>query len=407
MELREAYVLMKLLNEGGGGEPAVIESLSVNENGVYEAPEGVDGYSPVSVSVPASAVVSGTLNVTNNGTVDVTEYASAQVNVPASEVDSGTKNITTNGTHDVVGYANAIVSVPASAVVSGTLNITENGNYDVTDYAGANVNVSGGGGDVWDEINERTWNGNIVFTGTSVRDFLMKMSSPAFTVKGDSVTNIGQQAFQSTGVVSVSLPALKSIGGYAFAGCQSLTSFYGPSVTTIGGSAFSQCYKLGSLDFPALTSIGASAFYQCSSASTLSMPLLKRIDNGAFFSCLGLTSVNFPALSYCGSTAFMNCNHLETFIAGQSASSTTLYSGVFRGCSLLESVYLLGESKVSIQNSIVFSDTAIATSSYLGRFGSVYVPAVLLDDYKSYGAWSYYSSRLVGLTSVEIAALSI
>ena len=40
--------------EGGCGAPAnpVIEALSVTENGTYNAPEGVDGYSPVSVNVP-------------------------------------------------------------------------------------------------------------------------------------------------------------------------------------------------------------------------------------------------------------------------------------------------------------------------------------------------------------------
>ena len=35
----------------GGGEP-VIESLSVTSNGTYTAPDGVDGYSPVTVNVP-------------------------------------------------------------------------------------------------------------------------------------------------------------------------------------------------------------------------------------------------------------------------------------------------------------------------------------------------------------------
>ena len=35
----------------GGGEP-VIEALSVTSNGTYTAPDGVDGYSPVTVNVP-------------------------------------------------------------------------------------------------------------------------------------------------------------------------------------------------------------------------------------------------------------------------------------------------------------------------------------------------------------------
>lgn len=107
------------------------------------------------VSVSASELVSGTLNVTSSGTKDVTNYASASipagsatpsatkgavsnhsvtvtpsvtttagfvtagsttgtaVSVSASELDSGTKSITANGTGiDVVGYAAVDVAVP-------------------------------------------------------------------------------------------------------------------------------------------------------------------------------------------------------------------------------------------------------------------------------------------------------
>jgi hypothetical protein len=63
----------------------VIEPLEVTENGTYNAPEGVHGYSPVNVNVPIPdgyIVPTGTIDVTENGTVDVTQYASAVVNVP-------------------------------------------------------------------------------------------------------------------------------------------------------------------------------------------------------------------------------------------------------------------------------------------------------------------------------------
>lgn len=36
-----------------GGKEPVIEELSITENGVYNAPEGVDGYNPISVNVPS------------------------------------------------------------------------------------------------------------------------------------------------------------------------------------------------------------------------------------------------------------------------------------------------------------------------------------------------------------------
>ena len=71
------------------------------------------------------------------------EYPSYIMEISGVE-PTGTIIITENGTVDVSEYAQANVDVPASAVVSGTKNITANGtNIDVTDYAAVDVNVSG------------------------------------------------------------------------------------------------------------------------------------------------------------------------------------------------------------------------------------------------------------------------
>lgn len=54
---------------------------------------------------------------------------------------NGYKPITNNGEFDVRNYNMANVSVPASAVTSGSLNVTSNGTYDVTDKKSVVVNV--------------------------------------------------------------------------------------------------------------------------------------------------------------------------------------------------------------------------------------------------------------------------
>ena len=62
----------------------VIEALEITENGVFTAPEGVDGYSPISVHVPVPegyVKPEGTLDITENGEYDVAAYAAASVQV--------------------------------------------------------------------------------------------------------------------------------------------------------------------------------------------------------------------------------------------------------------------------------------------------------------------------------------
>lgn len=70
----------------GGGEVVdpTIEPLAITENGTYTANNGVDGFSPVSVNVPIPdgyIEPSGELEIAENGTHDVTQYATVNVNV--------------------------------------------------------------------------------------------------------------------------------------------------------------------------------------------------------------------------------------------------------------------------------------------------------------------------------------
>ena len=72
---------------GGGGGVANIIPLTITENGKYNVADGVDGYAPVTVNVenkiPDGYIKpTGTVQITENGTVDVSAYANAEVSVP-------------------------------------------------------------------------------------------------------------------------------------------------------------------------------------------------------------------------------------------------------------------------------------------------------------------------------------
>lgn len=50
--IQAAKEVAATLPEAGGGAEPVIEPLEITENGTYTAPDGINGYSPVTVNVP-------------------------------------------------------------------------------------------------------------------------------------------------------------------------------------------------------------------------------------------------------------------------------------------------------------------------------------------------------------------
>jgi hypothetical protein len=130
---RKEYFLadvIEAIESGGGGSDLGTKAISAN--GTYKATDDdLDGYSKVTVNVPASAVDSGTKNISSNGLHDVTGYESASVSVPNSYVAGDEGKVVSNG---------ALVSQTSDTV-------TENDTYDTTTISSLTVNVSGGGGD--------------------------------------------------------------------------------------------------------------------------------------------------------------------------------------------------------------------------------------------------------------------
>ena len=203
------------------------------------------------------------------------------------------------------------------------------------------------------------------------------------TVNAPMATSMESSTFYSCiKLRNVNMPKLSLAPSYAFRGCNLTGDIHFDALTTAGTYGFynAAINCISSAAFPKLTTLSADAFRACYVVSYAYLPATQNIGSRAFYGLYNMAWASFPAASYFYSSAFYSCNRLM-------------------------SLYLLGSSYATLQNSMVFSQTALNLSTYTGAFGSIFVRASMLAGYIARSYWSYYSSRFVGLTDEEIAAL--
>ena len=154
-----------------------------------------------------------------------------------------------------------------------------------------------------------------------------------------NVVNVTPHACRGlTNLTAVNLPVATEIGTYSFNGCTNLTSFNAPMLETLGTYAL-----VGSMvtevAFPHLTSLGEYAFNNCGSLIKADIGMAASVPRYAFGSCKSLT----------------------TLIVRKTSGVASLVSTAF--------------------NSANFT-------------GYIYVPAALVEDYKTASIWSAHASRI-------------
>lgn len=195
-----------------------------------------------------------------------------------------------------------------------------------------------------------------------------------------SLTEIGEYAFNKTALASITLPQsidkvgngwfsgckyletvnfdgkIKEIGESAFSGCISLKSFEIPSsVVNIGDSAFSSCISLKNIEIPSsVVSIGNSAFRGCSALSeVLFNEGLKTIGESAFHSCKSLSSVQWPlSLEEIGAGAFASTSFPEIYVPKFIKQGSNVFASSHGTQSMLNSTVLGSLISDFIPNSI-------------------------------------------------------
>jgi hypothetical protein len=163
------------------------------------------------------------------------------------------------------------------------------------------------------------------------------------TMSCGNVAAIGYSAFSYSSLeVLTNAGALKTIGEYAFAGCDRLKSVtFSPGLESIGGSAFGACAKLPEVDLPAsVTHLGNNAFAQCTALSRVTLsPGISTISERAFAGS-GLSTLVIPqGVEKIGDWAFAGSSLQTVVIPGSVQSLGWL---AFGDCPALKSVYFQG-----------------------------------------------------------------
>ena len=253
------------------------------------------------------------------------------------------------------------------------LSVTQNGTYTaptgVDGYSPVTVNVSGGGGISLDDVAMKTISG--VISGNA--------------------SYVASMAFQSCSLLTGAIfPNVLSIGASAFSNCKSLSHVEFPTVESLQHEAFYMCESLSEVSFPEATYINNSAFRRCYSLTKASLPSVLTIEAQVFSSCALLSDVYIPNVKSIGSSAFWSCTSLAMVRLEQ---VTRISTTAFARCTNLSQVYILASSICTLYNN-VFSSTPIANSTYLGYWGSIYVPSSLVSSYKTANNWSVYADRI-------------
>lgn len=183
----------------------------------------------------------------------------------------------------------------------------------------------------------------------------------------ESIINIGDFAFEQSGLNEVNLPeSITKISRAAFSGCNNLTQIrINKNIKTIEGNAFRGCNNLNQVVYTATAIENYGTYFNpvfpstlksiiveenvehipdyficnCQNITEINIPnSVKSIGDGAFEDCVGLVNVELPnSVNTIGVLSFGNCSNLNSISLGDSLME--IKDEAFSGCGKLISIY--------------------------------------------------------------------
>ena len=221
-------------------------------------------------------------------------------------------------------------------------------------------------------------------------------------IEGYPVRSIGGHAFAfCNSLTSIVIPdSVTIIEAFAFLFCSSLTSLEIPeSVESIGYQAFGSCISLTRIEIPnSVTSIEAFAFEGCRSLTSIEIPnSVTSIEYYAFDNCTSLTSIIIPeSVKNIGDSAFYFCSSLTSIVIP--ASVTSIGRSPFWGCSSLTHIEVDKENQeyVSVGGVLFNKEKTNLITCPSGKEGKYEVSnsVTSIDDYAFWGCNSLISIEI-------------
>lgn len=170
--------------------------------------------------------------------------------------------------------------------------------------------------------------------------------SVRYVLNTGNVQNIDFLAFERSGIVSISLPKIISIGSNAFSYCESLESIQlGSNLSELGEGAFSGCRRLKQINsLGRISTIDWGVFNGCASLNYINLSGIHSIGDFAFASCDSLESIDLSNISSVGAWAFYDCSSLRSL--GNTSQILAVGEGAFFSCDALKSLDLSRVSSI-------------------------------------------------------------
>ena len=408
------------------------QNKTITENGTYTADSGYTGLGEVTVNIPSEQPIITELNITPTTSAQTIVapagtdgYSPVNIDAVTSSIDS---NIIAGNIKKDIQILGVTGILEEGVTPTGTINITQNGIVDVTNYANANVNVSGGGGgsttgflvqvidydgtvlkseklntgDTFTLPSQPTHTGLIFQSWSSpvtITNNTVTVTNSDITISATYTTASGLSEFDITLTAVTGLSVTLNINGtkdwgdgtsdtskthtYASAGDYTITcdgstmntsssgglfgqtpsaiNYYvkdvrfGSSVRSIGNYAFQYCYSLISITIPSsVTSINIYVFQNCHSLTSITIPnSVTSIGNYTFSYCYSLISITIPSsVTSIGTNAFVQCfSILEYDFSNHTVvptlSNTSAFNGINKICKIKVPASLEAEWKVA------------------------------------------------------------